>query len=316
MNAKLRTNNYTEMFEMKRETNTIRVGFTLVELLTTLAVIGILLGLLIPALNQVSKFAANVKQKAQFHAIGMALEAFRNDWGDYPPSEWDPATYGDYSASQRLAEAIIGRDGFGFHPSSRFREDGTDGTKPLYAPAVDLSLDPDNLKSRKGPYLELESANAVDLAKLYGGAVPGNYLVSSYVLVDMYKIQNAFTGKTTGTPILYYKANRLKTAHDAAKASPDSATNQCTYNVYDSLGNLTSGIASLQPLTKAKAKHDMFTSGGVLFYDKTLNPNFPGDRLTKVGARPYRADSFLLHSAGPDGLYGTADDVFNFDQDN
>jgi prepilin-type N-terminal cleavage/methylation domain-containing protein len=76
-----------EAFEMKRKTNKIRVGFTLVELLTTLAVIGVLLGLLIPALNMVSKTATKVKQKAQFHAIGTALETFRNDYGDYPPSE-------------------------------------------------------------------------------------------------------------------------------------------------------------------------------------------------------------------------------------
>ena len=93
---------------MKRKTNTSRVGFTLVELLTTLAVIGILLGLLIPALNMVGKTATKVKQKAQFHAIGTALEAFRNDYGDYPPSEWDnDATdgngvyYGNYSAAKQ-----------------------------------------------------------------------------------------------------------------------------------------------------------------------------------------------------------------------
>src|SRR5210317_804294 len=104
---------------MKRKINKT-AGFTLIELLTTMAVIGILLGLLIPALNMVSKTATKVKQKAQFHAIGTALEAFRNDYGDYPRSVWDTATYGDYSASQRLAEAIVGRDGFGFHPDSWF----------------------------------------------------------------------------------------------------------------------------------------------------------------------------------------------------
>jgi len=47
-----------------------------------------------------------------------------------------------------------------------------------------------------------------------------------------------------------------------------------------------------------------------LFYDQTQNTNFVSP------PRPYRADSFILHSAGPDGLYGTVDDVFNFDQEN
>ncbi|MHC5155953.1 MAG: type IV pilin protein, partial [Planctomycetota bacterium] len=49
---------------MKRKTDKKRWGFTLVELLTTLAVIGVLLGLLIPALNEVTKKATQVKQKA------------------------------------------------------------------------------------------------------------------------------------------------------------------------------------------------------------------------------------------------------------
>ena len=31
--------------------------------------------------------------------------------------------------------------------------------------------------------------------------------------------------------------------------------------------------------------------------------------------RPYRAGSFILVSAGKDGLYGTADDIFNFTKD-
>ena len=33
-----------------------------------------------------------------------------------------------------------------------------------------------------------------------------------------------------------------------------------------------------------------------------------------AGNRPYRADSYILMSAGFDGLYGTKDDVFNFEK--
>lgn len=48
-------------------------GFTIVEILTTVAIIAILIGLLIPALNMVKEAALNVKQKAQFNGIGFAL---------------------------------------------------------------------------------------------------------------------------------------------------------------------------------------------------------------------------------------------------
>jgi len=40
--------------------------------------------------------------------------------------------------------------------------------------------------------------------------------------------------------------------------------------------------------------------------DMILNPNI------NVLKRPYRADSFILLSAGPDALYGTPDDILNF----
>jgi hypothetical protein len=38
------------------------------------------------------------------------------------------------------------------------------------------------------------------------------------------------------------------------------------------------------------------------------NPNFTSP------PRPYKNDSFILQCAGPDALYGTQDDIFNFDK--
>jgi len=295
---------------MKRKTNTIRVGFTLVELLTTLAVIGVLLALLVPALSQVQKFALNVKQKAQFHAIGIALEAFRNDYTDYPPSAWDDnldgtPDYGKYTASQRLAEAIIGRDGLGFHPASEFREGGlafiNGADTPIYDAVSGIpgyQTPAENLAARKGPYMELESANAVKLGQLSMTFIGLN--LDTYVLADMYKIiKNNATGKDTGMPILYYRANRMRIGN--SPNPPDWITN--TYNFNDSFYNGSAFIAGAShPLSDPMI-------GSIFFYNAIKNPNFT------TPERPYRADSFLLHSAGPDGLYGTTDDVFNFDQD-
>ncbi|NLW83278.1 MAG: prepilin-type N-terminal cleavage/methylation domain-containing protein [Phycisphaerae bacterium] len=291
---------------MQTRNRTIR-AFTLVEVLTTVAIIGILLAVLIPALNQVGKSALVVKQKAQFHTIEMALEAFRSDVGFYPPSVWDAhlpdSKYGYYSASQRLAEAIIGRDGFGFHTSSQFRADGNGyddlgNLVPLYAPVVDLTANPDNLAARKGPYLELESANAVQLGQYstnYGALV--NPL--SYVLADAFKTAKLTTGRKTGMPILYYRADRSKAGHNAATLDAN------TYNVMDGINMATvpGPLQSQHPFYPLYSDHSWF-------YHKTLNPNFTNP------PRPYRAESFILHSAGPDGKFGTADDLFNFDEGN
>jgi hypothetical protein len=45
----------------------------------------------------------------------------------------------------------------------------------------------------------------------------------------------------------------------------------------------------------------------VRFYKNTLS-----DKITTI-PRPYRADTYILISAGYDAEYGTADDICNFD---
>ena len=74
---------------MKRGQIPQKYGFTLVEILTAIAVVAILLALLIPALTAVQDTAMRVKQRTQFHSIEVALETFSTDTGDYPPSRWN-----------------------------------------------------------------------------------------------------------------------------------------------------------------------------------------------------------------------------------
>ncbi len=305
---------------MKRKTDMVRYGgFTLVELLTTLAVIAILLGLLIPVLGKISKYANKVKQKGQFNSIEIALEVFRNDYGDYPPSMWSDTVYGNYSASQRLAEAIVGRDGLGFHPDSSFRGDGrtdydSDGTyeagEEVYHPTADTTYETaaENLAVRKGLYMELESANVVKVQNIPAVRTP-TLNQDSYVLADMYKrVKNTATGKDIGMPILYYRANRMKIGND-----PDpGALNNLNWenNTYCLQDSSCAGAGFIEKNWGGGDFSNDLINNATWFYKTITNPNFTDP------ARPYRAESFLLHSAGEDGLYGTVDDIFNFDQDN
>ena len=84
MDVKRKKSGFTplEMKVSNRGSKRFLTGFTIVELLTTLAIIAMLVGLLIPALSLVRNIAKETKQKAQLTTIGLALTTFRNDDGE------------------------------------------------------------------------------------------------------------------------------------------------------------------------------------------------------------------------------------------
>ena len=301
-----------------------RRGFTLAELLTVIAIIAILIGLLVPTITIIQKTAQKVKQKSQLHGIEIAMESFRTDFGDYPDSSYTPGVDPGYCGAQKLAEAIVGYDGFGVHPKTEWRSDGMAEYNPVPPPAAPtyeliydvidgvrenntgplLETPQDNHKVRYGPYLELDSANAVKLGDLYPGAV-GNLNLDTYVLADMFgKVTHRRTHKKTGMPIMYYKANVSGTAH-----TPVPPGDRNVYKVHLTPATAEPIFTTMPPF--GNTSHPIDDLGGInIFYDRTANPNFPGPPR-----RPYRSESYILQSAGRDGLYGTADDVYNFDSE-
>jgi hypothetical protein len=221
-----------------------------------------------------------------------ALGLFRNECEVYPPSDANDSTGKPYCGAMKLAEALMGQDLLGFHSKSGFWRDGLDldTRMPLYP----LNPPEDNLKQRKGPYLAAESAMAWRLADIYGKGKTGPFPEDTYVLCDTY-IHKRSGGKKTGMPILYYKADRFGTSHDANE--PANPTNIYGYRDNQALINL--GVPG-----DPKAAHPL--ADPKRFYLNTRN------HLIKTASQPYRADSYILISAGPDGLYGTADDICNF----
>jgi len=61
-----------------------RRGFTLMEILCVLAIVGTLCGLLFPALGNARRAAAAARTKTQFAQWAAAIESFRAEYGCYP----------------------------------------------------------------------------------------------------------------------------------------------------------------------------------------------------------------------------------------
>ena len=292
-------------------------AFTIIELLTVMSIIVILIGLLVPALNQVRRYALGVKQNAQFNAIRAALEMFRSDFGEYPESGALDSSGAPYCGAMKLCEAMLGQDLMGFHPQSRFLVSQSFGPTTLNPtatiPQLYRLLQSDagfqlNLKERKGPYLETDKVSAHILTDIY--RTTGDFTshsASMYVISDVYNRQtNLGSGQQTkvGMPVLYYRADLSGTQHDPNVSGATLPTignnNDFIYNSTDNsqllaLGVPPGGTTRMNALTYN-------------FYNFITNPQIV------TAKRPYQPDSYILISAGWDGEYGTRDDIANFQQ--
>ncbi|MHC4646656.1 MAG: type II secretion system protein [Planctomycetota bacterium] len=262
-----------------------RNGFTLVELLTVLAIITMLVGLLVPSLATVRKLAKITKQKANLNSIDVGLSTFRNDNGYYPPSSLTPpGRAGNYCGAQKLAEALVGRDLMGFDPDSGW--DLLDG-------AYDVAL-AGNLEKRKERYVELGQINPFRLGQRFDniwGLAP-----ETFVLCDVFSTKITLPdGRTVkaGAPILYYRAN--------------TSASHRIYNIVDNdyiVRTKAGDDQKLHPLQMGPGPDNYFYE-----YIQDLRV---WDPTVPDVVYPYRPDSYLLITAGPDGIYGTGDDIRNF----
>src|ERR1035437_2814888 len=70
-----------------------RRGFTIIELLTVMAIIAILTAILLPVLGMAREQARRATCQSNMHQIHEALAMFQKDTLGVPPGLWDPAQY-------------------------------------------------------------------------------------------------------------------------------------------------------------------------------------------------------------------------------
>jgi type II secretory pathway pseudopilin PulG len=335
---------------MKIDTNKRNEGgFTIVELLTVMGIIAVLIGLLVPALGLVKDKAKEVQQGAQFNSIKVGLDLYKVEFGSYPPSNDNaqlpvhPRNNTPYCGANKLAEAMVGLDFLGFHPNSDYRANGQADivdkqgvlrqNVQIYNARQGISLGnpvyqtpEENVKCRSGkagaPFVELDNANAFRMDDIFVPSQLGNFLPGSMVMCDVFaKKRNTATAQKTGMPILYFKARTQFTEQDCTTIRPGvqqyyNAVPGIDDDIYYYPDNLN--LLLLQTPDTTPQDHPLADNGGNLsdvqdFENMIVNRQVTRDPTLDI-KRPYRAQSYILISAGKDGLYGTSDDITNFDK--
>lgn len=314
-------------------------AFTLIELLTVISIIAILIGIMAVGMRKTNMIAKNIRQKVEFKAMEVGLELFAKDFDNYPESRSLPDAVAAQSVcgAQHLAEALVGRDGRGFEPITGWYPPSDQTYRTGFATDAALlnslynGTDNASLMRRKAPYVDFRYSGVYTIAELWQSGVASSNIYTSAsagaverlrspVITDTfnrYEITPAAgTRIKVGLPVLYFKADSSKRFRvDATKnpvSNPGRAEySQWIYNFDDNLPVITLPVMldTALPDQDYTDKSAPSKTQAQVFYETITKLEDPSRNFYK----PYNGDKFILISAGWDGIYGTKDDITNFD---
>jgi prepilin-type N-terminal cleavage/methylation domain-containing protein len=328
------------------------LAFTLIELLTVIAIISLLISILVPSVSKARDAAKNTKTRAIMKNMGDSLEMFAHDNQDelhglnYPSSKAgdDPTETGfndqDMCGAQWVVRYLMGKRLDGYVPARVVDPNsvGPVGEEQLhwYDNPPPGQTEP---FSRSGPYLEPGVVKLKSPKNIVGSTVTSADVTPRYnnpVIVDAFEM-----------PICYYAANSVMGARVNAPITafigdpndPSSGPGDVGVFTFKDNALFTGLCYEGQCLTYA-TEWDFGGGPPKLNYgDPGWITGMPTNIATVIkdhpnsfayyimnkdayeasspvqankAVVPNRRDSYILISPGKDGRFGTGDDVTNF----
>ncbi len=326
-----------------------RPGFTLVELLTVIAIIVLLIGILIPALSSARSQAKGSSTTGLIKSLDSGCEMFRGDFNQYPQSRGPNPFEGDSGTllmgAQWLGLQLVGPDMRGIVNWKDLRNDSPNGDVTGVIDPGDwhdwYSLAPAREYTRMGPYATVDGGAVQSLITLPN--------VNSDVGDPPPELEDGdpsgwnngripFFIDAFGNPLLYYRATPKANA-PFTTGTPgggmvvgcyDQADNGYITGSAGDDGRYPTGqmagwdLAGIGYVNQWGYAHELGELGFVenqltlplektfagFLYDRAIFSTTQQSGEGRVW--PYKPDSYLTISAGEDGIYGTMDDITNF----
>ncbi|NNM84333.1 MAG: prepilin-type N-terminal cleavage/methylation domain-containing protein [Phycisphaerales bacterium] len=287
-------------------------AFTLIELLVVISIIVLLIAILLPAILYAQRQGYISATTSNMKSISMALQQYHADMHFYSDSGM-VATSSAYGGAipQGAGYEVLAEGLLGFLPSGNNGDGaGTSTTPYTLETTKGFSMYPN--PKVYGPYMDIGQSDIYTV----GGTSPPS--PPEYYFTDAFP-------PTGGAPlpILYYSATPDPTTTNGIgnifstsnTASPGSAI----FNLADDYTSGSTTTGTNGPGSPPATGSTTSTAGTTSFYSLIGNPGTgtgtlgsPGggeDNTIDAGQNILGRNSYLLVSAGPDGIYFTGDDV-------
>lgn len=202
-------------------------AFTLIELMVTIAIIAMLVGLLIPALGAAMKAAKKMTTTAQLDSIGKANEAYKiaflnyagpigeNYWQDDPVSPSGPLNFDNLTANENLVLGLLGRvraevtgfsdPNYDYSPipgTDDYPYGGVDPGETLYVDNDNIGSGPYSILADKtyGAFYSPKKHELAEAGGTSGGSTGAPALGPNGI--------PEFVDRSYGQPILYFNARQ------------------------------------------------------------------------------------------------------------
>ena len=321
-----------------------RSAFTLIELLVSISIIVILIGILLPTISHVRRAAYGAETLNEISQISSAIQRYEQDFRAYPGpipnnqinpypgyqsgENYDPLINGLTTTTGATADTEITMSEnlvLGLFGGLRAAK-STDSTLPGYSASNAFTYDPTlvgggamslstiGLPKRYSPYMDLSRYLSKGQFVDDGGNQAADTNIPEFV--DAYP---------DPMPILYMRARvGAATSPGVGRIWVNSQNTNATYNGVSQQYDVDQITAYTGGLNNTGRLGDSGKVNGLRYTNSPTASPYPalsGENWTPsdgMDAVPYLTqssgsvdgkDGFLLISAGPDRIYGTADDL-------